>query len=239
MYGPDSGRQPMTAFEWTFSAIFLLGFLALIGAVIVIDFEPVKLMPVFFVLFWLVLLPIHEFGHAIIAWLLGWQVRRVVIGMGRALFLFRVGKTPVEVRTFPIEGFCGTVPRDLRWPRLKSALIYLAGPGVELLLLGWIVVFVGPQLLLAKSEHLGLIAWQGLALAIVASAFFNLVPHYAISQNGFIPNDGLGIILSFTKPLSYFEELLRPPPPPVLDRWRESDRPDDVEEDDPADWWKK
>src|SRR5262249_54237943 len=156
MQGP-SRRGPMTPFERWFSALFALRLLAAFVAVILKDFEPVRLVPVFVIVWWLVLLPIHEAGHALVAHLLGWYVGQVVIGMGGTLARFTIGPTMVELRAFPIEGFCASVPKNLRWPRLKSALIYLAGPGVELLLLGIVALLVGPRTLLSRSEHIGIL----------------------------------------------------------------------------------
>jgi peptidase M50-like protein len=208
MYGPDSGREPDTSFERWFSALFLLGMLGLFAAVIVVDYQPVKLVPAFFALAWFVLLPIHEAGHAVTAHLLGWRVGEVVIGMGRALHRFRLGKTVVEVRMFPIEGFCATVPTNMDAPRLKSALIYFAGPGVEILILAMLVLAVGLEPLTSHTEQVGMLACQGLAIAILASVVFNLVPHYAVSQHGMVPNDGLGIIQSFFKPDSHYLAMI-------------------------------
>jgi peptidase M50-like protein len=240
MRGPSS-RAPLTPFEWWFSALFLAIIVGAFVAVIVQDYEPVKLVPVFFVIFWLVLLPIHEAGHALVAHLLGWYVGQVVIGMGRTLHRFKIGKTSVELRMFPIEGFCGSVPTNLRWPRLKNALIYFAGPGVELLILGFVVLAVGPRTLLSRSDNVGILACQGLGLAVLSAAFFNLVPHYADTQSGMIPNDGLGILQSFTKPDRYFADLLGWRHDPDAERWTSDDdaSDDEWEAHDPTDWWRR
>jgi len=239
MRGENSGA-PLTPFEWWFSALFFLAILGAFIAVVVQDFEPVKLVPVFFVVFWLVLLPIHEAGHALVAHLVGWYVGQIVIGMGRTISSFRIGKTTVELRMFPIAGFCGCVPKNLHWPRLKSAIIYLAGPGVELLILGIVVLAAGPQTLLSRNENVGVIACQGLALAVLASAFFNLVPHYADTESRMIPNDGLGILLSFTKPDHYFADMIGARNRPAPESWdgdTESKR-DGRKRYDRVDWWK-
>jgi hypothetical protein len=219
MYGSDRG--PMTPFEWWFSALFLAGLLAAFGAIVIVDYEPVKLVPLFFVLSWIVLLPLHEAGHAVVAYLVGWYVGQVVIGMGRPLRRFTVGPAHVEIRAFPVEGFCRTVPRDLHWPRLKNAVIYFAGPGVELLLLGLVVLLAGFGPMTTRSNDLGILAAQGFALAVLASAFMNLFPHYAVTPQGLIPNDGLGILQSFTKPDSHFESLIGWKYDPERERWSE------------------
>ena len=209
MRGPGPDRGPSTAFEWIFSAVLLGGIVLVFFVIIFQDFQPVKLFPLFFVISWLILLPWHEAGHAVVAYLLGWYVGHVVIGMGRPLRRFRFGSALVELRMFPIEGFVRCVPKNLHWPRLKSALIYFAGPGAELLLLLAMALLIGPGTLLSYSDHVGLIACQALATAILASVFFNLIPHAVPTANGNMANDGLGILRSFWMPRSYFAAMIR------------------------------
>lgn len=234
MYGPDPGRKPLTPFEWWFSALFLAAMFAAFGAIIIVDYDPAKLVPFFFVVWWLVLLPLHEAGHAVVAHLCGWYVGQVVIGMGRPLRRFTIGSATVEIRAFPVEGFCRTVPRNLHWPRLKNALIYFAGPGVELLLLGIVVLMVGFERMTTRSQNLGILACQGLALAVLSSAFMNLVPHYAVSGQGMIPNDGLGILQSFTKPDSHFAQMIGWRYEPEREEWRE-----ELADHEKAEWYER
>lgn len=209
MYGPGN-RGPSTASEWVISLLLLGGVFAAFLLVIFEDFEPVKLFPLFFAAFWVVLLPVHEAGHALTAALLGWYVRQVVIGFGPTLLRFRCGSALVEVRAFPIEGFVVPAPRDLRAPRVKCALIYFAGVGTELLLLGLVAALLGPRILLTQSQDVPIIAAQAFGAVVLASAFFNLVPHSTPMPDGrWAVNDGLGILRSFTAPREEFEEWAR------------------------------
>jgi len=169
---------------------------------------------------------LHEAGHAVVAGLLGWYVGHVVIGWGRPVARFRWGKTRIEIRALPVEGFVRTVPTNLSCPRLKSALIYFAGPGVELLLLGILLAAVGPSTLLTLSPSYPLLAAQSLALAILVSTFINLVPHSVVSASGPIANDGLGILSSFFVPEEHFADMIRS---------RDNDNDDRWEEKNPAD----
>ena len=204
--GPERG--PLTpAQRWTYF-LFLFGVLGLFAAEVAVNFQPVKLSALFFVLFWIPLLAVHEAGHAVTAAAVGWRVRHVVIGMGRLVHSFRVGGTSVELRLLPLEGFVRTAPGDLRAPRLKNALIYFAGAGAELLVLGAILLFIRPRELIAGTDAIGMIAVQSLAVVILVSVAFNLIPHTAGSQAGRVPNDGLGIILSFFMPLEAFAEWM-------------------------------
>jgi hypothetical protein len=193
------------------SLVFFLIVVGLFVAEICVDYHSVKLTALFIVLFWIPLLAVHEAGHAVAAALLGWRVHRVVIGMGRPLARFAVGRTPVEIRMFPVEGFVLPTPTNLHAPHLKSALIYLAGPGAELLVLAALAAALGPATLLSKTENLWLLAAQSLAVAVLASAFFNLVPHYAIDANRQVANDGLGIIRSFLRSREDYARLIADP----------------------------
>jgi membrane-associated protease RseP (regulator of RpoE activity) len=231
MPGPGLPRRgPQTPFEWWFSAGALVLILGLFLAAVFVDFRPEKLMALFIPLFWIVLLPIHEAGHAVVAGLCGWYVGQVVIGWGKPWARFRWGRAQVEIRTLPFEGFVRTVPTNLNLPRLKSAFIYFAGPGAELLILGILVAAIGPSTLLTLTPSVPLLVAQSLALAIVASAFINLLPHSVMTEGGPIANDGLGILNSFLVPESYFAEMIGS---------RYNDREDQWEEYDPADWWKR
>jgi membrane-associated protease RseP (regulator of RpoE activity) len=209
MYSPGPMRGPMNNQErWGYS-IFLLVILGLFAGDVCTDYAPVKLSAFLFVLFWIPLLALHEAGHAVMAALLGWRVDKVVIGMGRPVTSFRVGSASVEVRAVPLEGFARSVPTDLRMPGLKHALIYLAGPGVELLLAGAILWSVSPQQLLSHSDKYGMIVWQSLALAATVGGVLNLIPHAVQTSSGsVIPNDGLGIILSLSRPASAYAGLM-------------------------------
>jgi hypothetical protein len=214
-------RGPSGAFEWWFSALALAVILGLFGAAVFVEFRPEKLMALFIPLFWVLLLPLHEAGHAVVAGLLGWYVEQVVIGWGKPVVRFRWGKTRIEIRALPVEGFVRSVPTNLSCPRLKSALIYFAGPGVELLLLGILLAAVGPRTLLTLSPSYPLLAAQSLALAVLVSTFINLVPHSVMSGSGPIANDGLGILSSFFVSESYFAEMIRSRSNDNDDRWEE------------------
>jgi hypothetical protein len=230
MYDPAPQRGPLTPQErWTF-AIFFVVVLGLFGAEICYHYQPVKLSALLIVLFWIPLLALHEAGHAVVAYLLGWYVGQLVIGMGRTVGCFRVGTVVVEVRLFPVEGFVKCVPTNLRWPRLKSALIYFAGPGSELLLALAILLVVGPDRLLSQSDDYWLIACQSLAVAGVVQGVLNLIPHSVRTREGEVANDGLGIIRSFLLPESHYADMIGHTYNPREREW---------ESYDPADWWKR
>ena len=143
MWDDSFKRDPLNRNERVIYTTSLVVILCLFGAEVVFDYEPRKLSAVFFILSWMVLVAIHELGHAMMAWLCGWGVKKIVVGFGRELFRTKVNGVPMEWRTFPIEGFVQTYPLDLKSPRAKDALIYSAGPGIELVLAAIITSTVG------------------------------------------------------------------------------------------------
>jgi hypothetical protein len=128
--------------------------------------------------------------------------------MGKTMGRFRIGSASVEIRLFPLEGFVKCVPTKLRLPQLESASIYFAGPGVELLLSAGIVLVVGPDRLFTIADDFWLILWQSLALAAVSQGIMNLIPFGMRSASGDVASDGLGIILSFLRPTTYYAPLI-------------------------------
>lgn len=198
-------KKPMTPGE----RMFLIGFCLLLfggfAAEILRDFGPARAaVPLFFV-FWMLLTMLHEAGHAVVAHAVGWQVDRVQLGFGPVLGRAKPGGVPVEIRAFPIVGLVSMVPRDLSWARLKNALIYAAGPGVELILAAIVASAVGWDVILSSSDDWGVVAAQALCLAAVMGAGLNLIP---FSPRRGVVTDGLGILLSPVMPRVHFEAMM-------------------------------
>src|SRR5262249_21703002 len=118
--------------------------------------------------------------------------------------------TPVEVRVAPVEGFVVPVPTNLDMPRLKNALIYFAGPGIEIALVLFLLSWIGPERMFTRTDDLGMIAVQSLCVSAAIGIVVNLVPHGVMTQKGFIANDGLGIMRSFSLPDEHFVARMRP-----------------------------
>ncbi|MDH5673093.1 MAG: tetratricopeptide repeat protein [Myxococcales bacterium] len=186
-------RRPLSRGERNLAALFALSLFGILCAELLSDFEPAKLSVFFILLFWVPLLVLHELGHALMARLLGWGVHEMVLGFGPELLRLSLLGTRVSLRMVPVEGYVVPYPSDLRSARLKSALIYAAGPGAELLFVLVLLLVVGSDVMFTRTGDLGLIALQSAAVAAMIGALQNLVPHAAAGG----ASDGLGILMSF------------------------------------------
>ena len=198
-------REPTSRKEQIIILVVSAAFLFMMAMEIFSNYEPRKLGALFFVLFWIPLLYLHEFGHAMMAKILGWQVQRIVIGFGKVFTTLSLFGAPVEIRAVPLEGFVQIAPKTIQLARFKHALIYFAGPGIELLLFFIIALKFGSvSELFTLSDHYSTIALQSLAYAALAGAIINLIPIGIITKDGSTPNDGMGILLSlFATELDY------------------------------------
>ena len=171
-------------------------FLGLMLLEIFSNYEPRKLAALFFLLWWLPLVLVHEFGHAVVANALGWQIQRTVIGFGRVVYQGQLFKAPLELRLIPIEGFVQFNPVYGRGMRYKHALTYFAGPGIELLVAASIIGLMGWDNFFFIEDDYWKLALQALAYAALAGAIINLIPMGVVTRDGETPNDGLGILVS-------------------------------------------
>ena len=161
------------------------------------NYQPVKLTVVFFVLAWMPMTFLHELGHALAARFVGWEVKEFVIGYGKILKKFEYQGIQVEFRMIPLGGYVLPDYNERNWSRLKSAFVYFAGPGMELAIFAVFYLKIGVGQFTASDGNLATIMMQGVALSAVTGGVLNLIPHLAVTQNGRVPNDGLGILLSF------------------------------------------
>lgn len=204
---PAPHREPEGNERWMLLGAFLVAVVLLV-AIILEDYEPAKLAPLFVILAWFPLIALHEAGHALVARLVGWQVEEIVVGFGRPAFVFTIGGVPVTVKMYPLAGYVRPTPRDLSGVRLKSALVYLAGPGIELLLVLALTLVVGTERMLARTDDVAILAVQSVAIAALIGALGNLVPRTADTEHGASWTDGLGVIMSLVRPrLDYARQV--------------------------------
>lgn len=187
-------KNPLKPFEIIFIAILSIAFLFMMTMEIISDFSPRKLSVLLFLVSWIPLLFIHEFGHAIMAKVTGWKISRVSIGFGPRLTKTHIFGVPMEIRAIPLEGFVQTSPSNLQWVRTKNALIYFAGPGIELLIFFSILAILGTEQMFIVTDNYADIALKSFAFAALAGAIINLIPIGIQTEHGTTPNDGLGIL---------------------------------------------
>lgn len=206
MHAPGPSREPTRA-ETLTALVFFLVILGLFTAEVIRDFHPVKLSILFIVLARIPLLVWHEAAHALMALLLGWKVRRVVVGFGRPIYSFRLREVEVVIRLAPVLGFTVAYPRDDRSPRIKDLLIYFAGPLSALSVLGAVVLAVGWDTLFTATDNVAMIAAQSLAAAAALDLAVNLVPMITPGPGGdFSPNDGMGMIFALRRPRLWYRQ---------------------------------
>lgn len=201
-------RRPANGAEIAAIVLVSVAFAAMLLASLIEDFSIYHWSILFFILSWVALLVIHEFGHALMARLLGWKVDLVSIGAGKLLSKRKILGATVEFRSIPLSGFVLPRPRNLSFPRLKSFFIYAAGPGIEWLLVLLILGTLGSETLFQLQPQLALIAAQSFCAAAVFGIFINLVPLPMTSDTGQTAcTDGLGMILCWTRPAEYYAKL--------------------------------
>ena len=201
----DNDKKPASTAEKIFIIILSIAFLFMMTMEILSDYEPKKLGALLFLVFWIPLLFIHEFGHAVMAKVLNWEVKRVVLGVGKVMMLTKLFGAPVEIRSIPFEGFVQIAPKTVSYARFKHALIYFAGPGIELLLFILIAIYLGglSELFTVTNDY-SRIALQSFSFAALAGAVINLIPMGVVTKDGNTPNDGMGILLClFTSGADY------------------------------------
>lgn len=202
-------RSPKTKNEWGILVIISFFFALFLCVDLGMEFTASKLSVPFFLASWIILLILHEFGHAIMARLLGWKVELIAIGFGKPRARITVLGMPVEFRTVPLSGFAQPRAADLVLPRLKQFLIYGAGPGIELIAVAVVGYLSGWDSLLQRSADPGMIALQSFCVAALLGVFLNLIPIPHETEEGTAWSDGLGLVLCWKLPLSFFQQQIQ------------------------------
>lgn len=188
VYDP-APRRPTTRAERWMMGLFTLVLVGLTIAELLSGHDPRKLSVVFVVLFWYPLIVLHELGHALCARFLGFHVHEMVLGLGPELSRFRALGTEVVVRLLPAGGYVLPSPDRVAAARSRSALIYLAGPAIELAAATLVVALIGPEAFFQRTMEWPLLAAQSFVLAAVMGAVTNLIPSTLAGS----ASDGLGM----------------------------------------------
>ena len=207
-HDPAPYREPEGNERWMLLGAFVLA-LVLLVAIVLEDYEPVKLAPVFLLLAWFPLIGLHELGHALVAKALGWDVEEIVIGFGPPALRLALFGIPCTIKMYPLGGYVRPVATRLEGVRVKSALVYLAGPGAELLLVAVLLAIFGVDGLTERTDVVPIIACQAAAVAALLGACINLVPRAITTDRGEGLTDGMGVIASLTRSAASFTAQIR------------------------------
>lgn len=207
-YDPAPHREARGNERWILLGSFVLGLVALV-AIVLENYEPVRLAPVFMLLAWFPLIALHELGHAAMARAVGWEVDAIVVGFGGVAFELELFGVPCALKMYPIGGYMRPAPLDTRRIRLKSALVYLAGPLAEVLLVLLLTLVVGVDAMLARTDAIGVIAAQAISVAALFSVLSNLVPRPIDTEHGPSYTDGLGALRALWRPQRELDEQVR------------------------------
>jgi len=142
--------------------------------------------------FFLLVVFLHEVGHAIAAWLVNYRVHVIVIG--------RIGFVPAELKFIRVgreqEGeIAGFVSCSPKWPikgRARDIVVSIAGP-LATAILGIFLLYLDYREFLPKYSRRAL---PLLALACFMDSVFNLLPFKWGAQTY---SDGLNIIKNLSK----------------------------------------
>lgn len=209
--GKPPDRSPRNKTEVATIVILGVFFTGLMLAALLKDFSVFKLSIPFFMISWILLLVIHEFGHALMARALGWKVSRVSIGTGKVIAKRKIRGMQTEIRAIPLSGYAQPRPADLIHPQMKNFLIYAAGPGIELFIVGLFWFFLGNETLLSREPFIWLIGIQSFSVAAIFGAIINLIPLAHDSELGKTPSDGLGMILAWKIPDEEYAKWMESP----------------------------
>jgi tetratricopeptide (TPR) repeat protein len=143
--------------------------------------------------FEILLIPAHEAGHALTAWLVGARVFTVFVGIGRTIAERRIGKVNFEVKPIPLGGGTVVGHPNIHHYRLKHFLVVLAGPLVNAAFIGilwacvppgsWEDVDLGEELAPAYTFYLANLVLLGV----------NLFPMRVQRAGNWISSDGLAL----------------------------------------------
>ncbi len=209
MHDPSPERPPRSANEWGVLVILSVFFAFLMTWELARDFSFEKWsVPIFFAS-WIILLVIHEFGHAIMALLVGWRVRRICIGSGKRFYVKNwIRNIPIEIRAIPLSGYVLPQPTSMQGVRWKSFLIYAAGPGIEILIVLALLAIFGSDRLLSPPEDFIILSTQTFCVAAVFGSLINLIPFPHQTDKGEAWTDGLGMIMCWQVPDEIYQKQI-------------------------------
>ncbi|HVE58150.1 MAG TPA: tetratricopeptide repeat protein [Pyrinomonadaceae bacterium] len=92
--------------------------------------------------FWLfVVLIIHEFGHAIVAKIVGLKIFALIIGYGKKLTGFEIFGIPVEINLKPFNGLTYAFPTSTSWVKTRMWFYNLGGLLTHIIFISVFIIF--------------------------------------------------------------------------------------------------
>src|ERR1051326_189967 len=137
---------------------------------------------------------LHEFGHAMIGKMVGLRVFWISIGTGHQIFEGQLLGTSLRINLWPFVGVTVMAARTRRLIRLRVWAAVFAGPATHLAIFGLCYLATGkPTLQWLLSANI----WSAPApfvTFIYANAFLLLLNLFSARGNGLVPTDGRRLI---------------------------------------------
>ncbi len=142
------------------------------------------------------LIVLHEAAHLLVARMVGFRVFAIHLGAGKIIHTARFLSLRWFLRQLPISG--ATIVGGLWMPqyRLRKFLIYLAGPGLHLVLMLVSLGILSGQLFAQRTSALHLLAQAGFWINLLL-LLGNLYPHKVATGLGVAGTDGWAMIHIF------------------------------------------
>ena len=171
-----------------------------------------------FLVIFLIIIPIHELGHALAGLLVGHRIRSVIVGVGRPLLVFELAGVAVRINLLPLGGLTMGMPRRGGWLRVRLWVFAAGGPAANLLLcyvLRRLYGHAGSEL--AEQHRLATVA----ASASWSVLVFNLIPFQTGEGQG---SDGYSLLtIPFWKAAQIEEARVAVESLPLIEALRRDD----------------
>ncbi|MCE5230228.1 hypothetical protein LLG95_11595 [bacterium] len=136
----------------------------------------------------------HEFGHALVARMVGWRPRKIQINYGKTFFKGRILGIPAELNGPPIGGITLVTPFPPRFYRIRMFIVVACGPlaNLALAIAAAPAFYVGRGTFLfsiSEGDH-RLIPLKMFFLANVIQFVINMVPFRVTIPLGKLWSDG-------------------------------------------------
>jgi hypothetical protein len=150
-----------------------------------------------FLIWFPIIILIHEFGHAITAHFLGFKVYTIEIGYGRQIFELRLKHLILRVNLFPLIGLTTAIHQSNSMLRFRFWLFTLAGPLTHILLIGtcyfiWKDDFFDKHLF--GNVFNNYVPLQMFIYANIWFLFVNLLPAAMTGSGGIYHTDGYNLL---------------------------------------------